>query len=391
MGRKKMPGLQKRGGFWHIDKKVFGGRICESTGTNSLEEAEKYLAKCIEELRQIAVYGIRPKRKFREAATKFLVENQHKKSIDSDVGRLKELDKYIGDLYIDSIHIGTLRPFIEARKNDGRKTQTINHCLQLVRRILNLAAGEWVDNNNLTWLHNAPKIKLLAQNDVRKPYPISWVEQERLFKELPLHLRLMALFAVNTGCRDQEICSLRWEWEMKIPELNASVFIIPSVVVKNREDRLVVLNKIAQSVINEARGRHPEYVFTYAGKPTSRMLNSAWKRARKKIGLTVRVHDLKHTFGRRLRAAGVSFEDRQDLLGHKSGKITTHYSAAEIGILIKAANKICETIQTPNSPTLTLLKSTNAGLIPVKSMQDLILQGPRNTLGHAKVTQIDLG
>jgi hypothetical protein len=30
-------------------------------------------------------------------------------------------------------------------------------------------------------------------------------------------------------------------------------------------------------------------------------------------------------FGRRLRAAGVSFEDRQDLLGHRSGRITTHY------------------------------------------------------------------
>jgi hypothetical protein len=44
------------------------------------------------------------------------------------------------------------------------------------------------------------------------------------------------------------------------------------------------------------------------------MNNSAWKRARKKVELErVRVHDLKHTFGRRLRAAGVSFEDRQDL------------------------------------------------------------------------------
>jgi hypothetical protein len=29
----------------------------------------------------------------------------------------------------------------------------------------------------------------------------------------------------------------------------------------------------------------------------------------------VRVHDLRHTFGRRLRAAGVSLEDRQDLPG----------------------------------------------------------------------------
>ncbi len=46
------------------------------------------------------------------------------------------------------------------------------------------------------------------------------------------------------------------------------------------------------------------------------MLNSDWRRARTKLSLPqVRVHDLKHTFGRRLRAAGVSFEDRKDLLG----------------------------------------------------------------------------
>ena len=55
----------------------------------------------------------------------------------------------------------------------------------------------------------------------------------------------------------------------------------------------------------------------------------------------VRVHDLKHTFGRRLRAAGVSFEDRQDLLGHKSQRITTHYSHPELSNLIAAAEKAC--------------------------------------------------
>jgi hypothetical protein len=42
----------------------------------------------------------------------------------------------------------------------------------------------------------------------------------------------------------------------------------------------------------------------------------------------------------RLKAAGVSLEDRQDLLGHKSGKITTHYSAAELGNLLVAVGKI---------------------------------------------------
>ena len=47
-------------------------------------------------------------------------------------------------------------------------------------------------------------------------------------------------------------------------------------------------------------------------------------------------------FGRRLRAAGVSFEDRQDLLGHKSSRITTHYSSAELNNLIDAANRVCD-------------------------------------------------
>lgn len=57
----------------------------------------------------------------------------------------------------------------------------------------------------------------------------------------------------------------------------------------------------------------------------------------------VRVHDLKHTFGYRLRSAEVSFEDRQVLLGHKTRSITTHYSADELGNLIRAVNKVCET------------------------------------------------
>jgi hypothetical protein len=58
----------------------------------------------------------------------------------------------------------------------------------------------------------------------------------------------------------------------------------------------------------------------------------------------MRVHELKHTFGRRLRAAGVSVEDRQDLLGNKTGKIMTHYSAAAFEGLVDAANSVCVTL-----------------------------------------------
>ena len=135
-----------------------------------------------------------------------------------------------------------------------------------------------------------------------------------------------------------------------------SGFIIPAYQVKNREDRLVVLNQVARSVIEEVRSDHLKYVFTFRGQHITRMNNTAWKKARIRAGLPqVRVHDLKHTFGRRLRAAGVSFEDRQDLLGHKSGRITTHYSAAELGNLIEAANRVCGT-RSRKSPALVVLK-----------------------------------
>ena len=156
----------------------------------------------------------------------------------------------------------------------------------------------------------------------------------------------MALFAVNTGCRDGEVCGLRWAWEVEVPQLGTSVFIIPGQLVKNGDERLVVLNRVARSVVEARRGKDPVHVFTFEGHRIKRMLTSGWLRARKRAGLQqVRVHDLKHTFGRRLRAAGVSFEDRQDLLGHRSGRITTHYSAAELCRLLEAANRVCDANQ----------------------------------------------
>ena len=343
MGRKRVSGLIMRAGIWHIDKVIFGRRICQSTGTSQLQEAERQLARVMEEVRQAQVYGVRPSRTFEQAAAKFVLENQHKRSIGDDVSRLKGLLPWIGGMPLDHIHLGTLQPWIADRRRSGSSIGTINHGLQIVRHILNLAAGEWMDEQGLTWLHSAPKIKLVANHDKRQPYPLSWDEQSRLLRELPAHLADMALFAVNTGCRDAEICGLLWEWEVDVPELGTSIFIIPRSQVKNGDERLVVLNRIARSIVDGRRGQHGTNVFTFRNGPVQHMLNSAWKNARARAGLEqVRVHDLKHTFGRRLRAAGVSFEDRQDLLGHRSGRITTHYSAAELCRLIEAAEKVCD-------------------------------------------------
>jgi integrase len=166
-------------------------------------------------------------------------------------------------------------------------------------------------------------------------------------------------------CRAWLHGSATTRWEVAVPELGTSVFIIPGRWVKNGEDRLVVLSRVARSVIEARRGKHARYVFTFKGRPLRCMLNRSWRAARVRAGLpSVRVHDLKHTFGRRLRASGVSLEDRQDLLGHRSGRITTHYSAVDLSRLIEAAESVCE--RDGRRPDLVVLRSPRADAGPAK-------------------------
>jgi hypothetical protein len=55
-------------------------------------------------------------------------------------------------------------------------------------------------------------------------------------KECPEHMKQLVEFALNTGCRSGEITALRWDWEVEVPELEISVFILPSHATKNGEE-----------------------------------------------------------------------------------------------------------------------------------------------------------
>ena len=70
------------------------------------------------------------------------------------------------------------------------------------------------------------------------------MEQNTLFCLLPAHLADMAIFAVNTGCRDAEICNLLWGWEVAVRELQTSIFIIPGARVKNGAPALLEVRDV---------------------------------------------------------------------------------------------------------------------------------------------------
>jgi integrase len=388
MARKAITGLYEKGGVWQIDKVYRGERIRESTGTGDREEAEQYLIHMLEQLRQEKVYGVRKVRTWEEAATRFLIESKDQPSIHLTALCMKQLHPFLGHLPLTHIDDQALEPFIKDRQTTkvlacGRvekavTNRTINIAIERAVRVLTLCARKWRDDDRRPWLDSVPMLKKLEEKkSSRKPYPMSWEEQSILFGQLPGHLQTMALFKVNTGCREQEVCKLRWDWEISVPELGTSVFLIPADFggrharsgVKNGDERLVVLNSVAKSIIEKQRGISREWVFAYDGTAMHRMNDSAWKKARVRAAklwqeenlrsahpgyASIRIHDLKHTFGRRLRAAGVTEEDRKSLLGHKNGSITSHYSGAELGNLIEAANMVSTTDS--RGPVLTILK-----------------------------------
>lgn len=388
MARKAITGLYEKGGVWQIDKVYRGERIRESTGTGDREEAEQYLIHMLERLRQEKVYGVRKVRTWEEAATRYLIESKDQPSIHLTALCMKQLHPFLGHLPLTHIDDQALEPFIKDRlttkvlecgKVEKAVTnRTINIAIERAVRVLTLCARKWRDDDRRPWLDSVPMLnKLEEKKSSRKPYPMSWEEQSILFGELPGHLQTMALFKVNTGCREQEVCKLRWDWEIAVPELGTSVFLIPADFggrharsgVKNGDERLVVLNSVAKSIIEKQRGTSREWVFPYNGTAMHRMNDSAWKKARVRAAklwqeenlrpahpgyASIRIHDLKHTFGRRLRAAGVTEEDRKSLLGHKNGSITSHYSGAELGKLIEAANMVSTTDS--RGPVLTILK-----------------------------------
>lgn len=364
--RNKMPGLRLKGGIWQIEKRCKNaatGWLRESTGTPSRIEAEQILIRRLAETEEEARRQAEAIFTFEEAGIRYLEEISAKPSADTIAMHLDQMFPFIGQHPLTQVHDGTLKAFVDQETAKGKAPKTVNNAIGVVSAVLNRAARVWRNEDGTPWLKQAPPklSRLSTKGRQAKPYPLSWAEQDTLIKGLPRHLADAALFAINTGCREQEVCQLRWDWEVDIPDLEISVFILPESITKTSTERVVVLNTVASRVIKSRRDIHKDFVFTYRGNPVGKLNNSAWKRAWKKAGLPTEqgilkgVHNLRHSFGRRLRGAGIPLETRKALLGHAIGDITTHYSAAELSELLEAVEKIVDR-GIAQTPTLTVVQ-----------------------------------
>lgn len=294
---------------------------------------------------------------FEEAATRYLDEFKGKDDRRPALA-LESVLPYIGKLPLIDVDDEAMKqfkedrllghgPFAERDKEGNVKPKpamagTVNKELAVVTTVLNKAARKW------RWLPMAPLIERVS-GATRMPYPLTWAEQDKLFRFLPNGWDMgAALFAVNTGVRRGELFGLKWSDMVPIPELETFVFILEDT--KNGQSRAVICNSLAIKAVNYQRGNGSKLVFPSKSPGTrgekvhdsSKVWITAWKKAGLPPDPIVRkgIHNLRHTFAHRLRAAGVPEEDRNALLGHANTNLAQHYALPDIERLLAHSEKV---------------------------------------------------
>lgn len=156
MGRPASGIYRDKEGYWWVHKVYAGTRLRRRFGQD-LGEAKDRLILELEQLRQAKLFGARRKWTFDEAGAKYLLDHQDKVSIENDIYLLETLMPFTAKLTVDQIHDGTLAPYVAHRKGKGLAAhKTFNLGIALTRRILNLAAGKWRDENGRSDVARAP-------------------------------------------------------------------------------------------------------------------------------------------------------------------------------------------------------------------------------------------
>lgn len=279
--------IYQRGNTWWIQvTSPNGKKIQRSARTKIKEEAQEFHDRFKTELWRIKNLGEKTRHTWQEAVVRWLTEQSHKKSIRDDKKHLRWLNPHLHDKKLDEINKDLIERITAAKAATGVKNATVNRMLALLRSILNRSVKDW------EWLDSAPTVRLLNEPNKR----IRWLthdEAQKLFKELPDHLEVMARFTLATGLRESNVTGLMWE---QIDMQRRCCWIHPDQA-KTRKAIAVPLNSDAIDIIRDQLGKNQRHVFTYRGEPVTRANNHAWQKALVRAGIKdFRWHDLRHTW-----------------------------------------------------------------------------------------------
>lgn len=314
---------------WWAKFTVMGETIYRSTGTADQAKAQELHDRLKAQMWEVKRLGRKPRHSWKEAAGRWLVETSEKATHKEDEKKLTWLDPYLGGLMLDELTRDVIDRIQAAKLKEATKATT-NRYLALVRAVLRRACDEW------EWLDKVPKIRLFKETASRER-SLTWEQAKRVLDELPEHQCEVVLFALATGLRQRNVLKLEWS-QVNLDLRHAW---IPGWQSKNRRAISVPLNEMALGVLHRQFGKHPDRVFTYAGRPLNAANTKAWRAALKRAGVEdFRWHDLRHTWATWQRQAGTPTHELQQLGGWKTGAMVERYAHLAPGHLANAASRL---------------------------------------------------
>ncbi len=245
----------------------------------------------------------------------------NKRSWKTDRSYIKSMEEHFGNVYLAEISSFQIEGYKAERLKNGIKPSTINRCLAILRKMLNLAV-EW----GYLPENQKPKFRLFSEKDNRKERILTWDEETRLFQASAPHLRTILAVALHAGMRLGEILGLTWT------QVDFKKGLIHVERTKSGLSRLVPINSSLYGVLAAARGQN-DSPLVFLNVKTQRPLGSvktAFLAACRRAGITgLRFHDLRHTFASRLIESGADIITVKELLGHSSVKITERYTHSQ--------------------------------------------------------------
>lgn len=310
-------GVHKNGKNYYYNFQYKGKRFQASTGTSNHDQAfQIYLEKKNEITRH--------KLRYIDKTFKELVDRYYNSYSKNDQRALDWFLRHLGDRKLEEVSGPELKQLQEFRALRV-KGSTVNRQFVIIRSLFNKAVTD------LGWLSQAPKFK--KEKELEPPKKIlSSYEQERLMTYLPLHLKRIVNFALNTGLRKSTIVNLNYD----MYDYSKRILSIPAEILKTKKSLEIPLNYEAhKAIMNTEHGSinsrglgiylRQRPIFTYNGDRIKDPGASAWRRAKKKAGIDIRFHDLRHTWATRCIESGMPVAYVQYLGGWSSPKMMQRY------------------------------------------------------------------
>ena len=152
---------------------------------------------------------------------------------------------------------------------------------------------------------------------------------------------LVIRFALYSGKRKGEVLSLTWnnvDFENHLLTLSA-------MNTKNKKSQTVPMNKHCMDILDRCNGlRISDYVFPSTLGNHYCTFDETWKRIKKKADISIRFHDLRHTYASYLASSGkVDIYTLKELLGHSTIEMTQRYAHLVNGALRRAV-EVADTV-----------------------------------------------